>query len=99
MSSGEEATSQGEFFEALNWAGEKLPVVFLIQNNGYAISVPQQAQTGFEIHRIAQGFGIRLAQKLPQPTRLWSVGPLTKSPTTMAITLGSGSPTLTAPRC
>jgi 2-oxoisovalerate dehydrogenase E1 component len=60
VSSGEGATSEGEFFEALNWAGrEKLPVVFLVQNNGYAISVPQQAQTGSEVHRIAHGFGIR----------------------------------------
>ena len=43
----------------LNWAGrEKLPVVFLVPNNGYAI-VPQQAQTGSEVHRIAEGFGIR----------------------------------------
>jgi hypothetical protein len=51
---------RGEFFEALNWAGrEKLPVVFLVENNGWAISVPQQAQTGSQIHRIAQGFGIR----------------------------------------
>lgn len=60
VSSGEGATSEGEFFEALNWAGrEKLPVVFVVQNNGYAISVPQGAQTASEIHRIAQGFGIR----------------------------------------
>ena len=60
VSSGEGATSEGEFFEALNWAGrEKLPVVFLVQNNGYAISVPQAVQTGSEVHRIAQGFGIR----------------------------------------
>jgi 2-oxoisovalerate dehydrogenase E1 component len=60
VSSGEGATSEGEFFEALNWAGrEKLPVVFLVQNNGYAISVPQDAQTSSEVHRIAEGFGIR----------------------------------------
>lgn len=60
VSSGEGATSEGEFFEALNWAGrEKLPVIFLVQNNGYAISVPQRAQTGSQVHRIAQGFGIR----------------------------------------
>ena len=60
VSSGEGATSEGEFFEALNWAGrEKLPVVFMVQNNGYAISVPQKSQTGSAIHRIAQGFGIR----------------------------------------
>src|SRR6516165_8726482 len=59
VSSGEGATSEGEFFEALNWATrEELPVLFLIQNNGYAISVPQNAQTSSEIHRIAAGFGL-----------------------------------------
>jgi 2-oxoisovalerate dehydrogenase E1 component len=59
VSSGEGATSEGEFFEAVNWATrEELPVLFLIQNNGYAISVPQNAQTSSEIHRIAAGFGL-----------------------------------------
>ena len=59
VSSGEGATSEGEFFEALNWASrEKLPVLFTVQNNGYAISVPQSIQTGSEIHRIAEGFGM-----------------------------------------
>ncbi len=60
VSAGEGATSEGEFFEALNWAGrEKLPVLFLIQNNGYAISVPQKDQTAGHIHVIAQGFPVR----------------------------------------
>lgn len=59
VSSGEGATSEGEFSEALNWASrEQLPVLFLIQNNGYAISVPQSAQTRSRVHRIAEGFGI-----------------------------------------
>ena len=59
VSSGEGATSEGEFFEALNWAArEKLPVLFVVQNNGYAISVPQARQTIAEIHRIARGFGM-----------------------------------------
>jgi len=59
VSSGEGATSEGEFFEALNWATrEQLPVLFLIQNNGYAISVPQSAQTRSSIKDMAQGFGI-----------------------------------------
>ena len=59
VSSGEGATSEGEFFESLNWAArEKLPVLFVVQNNGYAISVPQYTQTISEVHRIALGFGM-----------------------------------------
>jgi 2-oxoisovalerate dehydrogenase E1 component len=59
VASGEGATSEGEFFEALNWASrEKLPVLFTVQNNGYAISVPQASQTGSQVHRIAEGFGV-----------------------------------------
>lgn len=57
--SGEGATSEGEFFEALNWASrERLPLLFVVQNNGYAISVPQKYQTSSKVHRIAEGFGL-----------------------------------------
>lgn len=60
VASGEGATSEGEFFEALNWASrERLPVIFTVQNNGYAISTPQSCQTGSSIHQIANGFGVR----------------------------------------
>ena len=56
----EGATSEGEFFESLNWAArESLPVFYVIQNNGFAISVPQQTQTGSSIQRIAEGFGVK----------------------------------------
>ena len=59
VSSGEGATSEGEFAEAVNWATrEELPVLFVIQNNGYAISVPQNAQTASDVHRIAAGYGL-----------------------------------------
>jgi 2-oxoisovalerate dehydrogenase E1 component len=59
VESGEGATSQGEFFEALNWAArESLPVLFVVQNNGYAISVPQRTQTVSSVRKIAEGFGI-----------------------------------------
>lgn len=50
---GEGATSQGDFYEAMNIAGVwKLPVVFIICNNQWAISVPRSAQTA--AHTIAQ---------------------------------------------
>ncbi|MBI9070733.1 MAG: dehydrogenase E1 component subunit alpha/beta [Melioribacteraceae bacterium] len=47
VSSGEGTTSQGEFHEAVNWASrDKLPVVFVIENNKWAISVPVSSQSG-----------------------------------------------------
>jgi 2-oxoisovalerate dehydrogenase E1 component len=46
VSAGDGATSQGDFHEALNFSCiHKLPVLFVIQNNGLAISVPAQEQT------------------------------------------------------
>lgn len=46
VSSGEGTSSQGEFHEAVNWASRaKLPVIFVIQNNKWAISVPVEDQT------------------------------------------------------
>jgi 2-oxoisovalerate dehydrogenase E1 component len=56
--SGEGQTSQGEFWEALNTASNlALPVVFLIQDNGYAISVPVEVNTaGGKISRLVAGF-------------------------------------------
>ena len=58
VASGEGATSEGEFWEALNAAClEKLPIVFLIEDNGYAISVPVERQTaGGNIARLVSGF-------------------------------------------
>jgi 2-oxoisovalerate dehydrogenase E1 component len=58
VTSGEGTTSEGEFWEALNTACTlKLPVVFVIQDNEYAISVPVEVQTaGGSISRLVAGF-------------------------------------------
>ncbi len=58
VSSGDGATSEGEFWEALNTACiERLPVLFLIEDNEYAISVPIERQTaGGSISLLVKGF-------------------------------------------
>ncbi len=58
VSSGEGTTSQGDFHEALNWASrDKLPVLFVIQNNKYAISTHVSEQTsGSSVSRIGSGY-------------------------------------------
>ena len=58
VSSGEGTTSQGDFHEALNWASrEKAPVIFHIQDNKYAISVPIDEQTsGSSVYNIVSGY-------------------------------------------
>jgi 2-oxoisovalerate dehydrogenase E1 component len=55
---GEGSTSQGEFWEALNTASNrKLPVIFMIEDNGYAISVPVEVNTpGGNISRLVANF-------------------------------------------
>lgn len=55
---GEGSTSQGEFWEALNTASNnKLPVIFVIEDNGYAISTPVETNTpGGNISRLVANF-------------------------------------------
>ncbi len=58
VSIGEGSTSQGEFWESLNTASYgKLPVLFLVEDNGYAISTPVEANTpGGNISRLIANF-------------------------------------------
>jgi 2-oxoisovalerate dehydrogenase E1 component len=58
VSLGDGTSSEGEFWEALNAVAlGKLPVIFCVQDNGYAISVPVEVQTaGGSISRLVSGF-------------------------------------------
>jgi 2-oxoisovalerate dehydrogenase E1 component alpha subunit len=56
---GDGATSQGDVSEALNWAATReLPIVFVVQNNGWAISTPVSRQYKAPLPGRAAGFGL-----------------------------------------
>ncbi len=58
VSTGDGATSEGEFWESLSTACNlQLPVLYLVEDNGYAISVPVEINTpGSSISRLVEGF-------------------------------------------
>src|SRR5208337_5234553 len=58
VSLGDGASSEGEFWESLNYAcGRRLPVLYVVQDNGYAISVPVDVQTaGGRISGLVRSF-------------------------------------------
>jgi len=57
---GEGSTSQGEWHEAINFSAvHRLPIVFLVENNGYAISTPQSMQMAIDdVADKAPGYGL-----------------------------------------
>ena len=74
---GEGSTSQGDFHEALNWAGvHKLPCIFVVENNRYAITEPQEKQMAIrDVADRAAGYGL--------PASSWTATtcwPSTRSP-------------------
>jgi 2-oxoisovalerate dehydrogenase E1 component len=66
LSIGEGATSEGEFWESLNAAClGRLPVVYLVEDNGYAISVPVEVQTaGGDLSRLVASFPGLMVQSI-----------------------------------
>ena len=57
VSLGEGATSEGEFWESLNTACQlRLPIVYVVEDNGWAISVPASEQAPAPISELVQGF-------------------------------------------
>lgn len=56
---GEGSTNQGDFHEGANFAGvHKLPVIIMVENNQYAISVPVEKQLGGKVKDRALGYGM-----------------------------------------
>jgi 2-oxoisovalerate dehydrogenase E1 component len=66
MSVGDGTTSEGEWWEALNTAANlKLPVIFVVEDNGYAISTPVEVGTaGGDISKLVAGFPDLFIQKI-----------------------------------
>lgn len=66
VSTGDGTTSEGEFWESLNTASNlQLPVVYVVEDNGYAISVPVEVNTaGGSISQIVRGFPGLLVQEV-----------------------------------
>ena len=61
---GDGSTSRGDFHEAMNWAGvQKLPVIFVLENNQYAYSTPTGAAVRGRPRRARGGL------RLPGPQR------------------------------
>ena len=81
VSLGDGTTSEGEFWEALNTASNKrLPLIVMVQDNGYAISVPVEVQTaGGNISRLVSGFPNFHFEEVDGTDPVASYGAMTRS--------------------
>ncbi len=81
MSVGDGTTSEGEWWEALNTACNlKLPVIFVVEDNGYAISTPVEVSTaGGDISKLVAGFPNLFMQKCDGTNVLESYETFTKA--------------------
>jgi 2-oxoisovalerate dehydrogenase E1 component len=78
---GEGTTSEGEFWEALNTASNlALPIIFLVEDNGYAISVPVEINTaGGSISKLVSGFPGLMIQEIDGTDPLASYAAMRKA--------------------
>jgi 2-oxoisovalerate dehydrogenase E1 component len=81
VSIGEGASSEGEFWESLNAAClGRLPVVYLVEDNGYAISVPVEVQTaGGDLSRLVASFPGLFVQSIDGTDFVESYGAMTNA--------------------
>ncbi|HEY9429840.1 MAG TPA: dehydrogenase E1 component subunit alpha/beta [Gemmatimonadaceae bacterium] len=81
VSTGDGTTSEGEFWESLNTACNlALPVVYVVEDNGYAISVPVEVNTaGGSISKLVRGFPGLLVQEVDGCDLLASYAAMTKA--------------------